>query len=333
MRRRRIWSETVPYPTVTSPRTLALLKRYDLGVLLAVRPDTVDGLAAALERLAGEGVPTSVWPMLDDADGRWANAKNHTTFARFARRVADAADATRGAWASEIVVDLEPAIDDVRAALGSVRAAGRLLESVADGTRLAGARDAFATLAREMLDRGVTTTAVAVPMVLLDRDASARWQGLLGTPLDGPSWSNVNVMLYTSILEGWSRGLFDRRGATTVLAAACRATAERFGPRGSVSLGAVGVGAFGDEPTYRSPPELARDVGIARAAGVDDLTLFDLGGVLSRGPSEAWLDAFVETGPDPLPPPESLRGRAAMSFASLTGASLEWIAPLLRRKG
>ena len=329
MRRRRIWSETVPYATLTGARAIGLLRRYDLGVQVAVRPGTLADLPATLARLSGEGIPTAVWPMLDDTDGRWANAKNHATFAELARAVAKA---SAGTGVTEMVVDLEPAIEDVRAALASVRAAGRLLESVADGSRLATARVAFAALSQEMVEHGLATTAVAVPMVLLDRAESTRWQGLLGTPLDGPAWSGVNVMLYTSILEGWSRGLFDRRGAMSVLATACRATADRFGARGSISLGAVGVGAFGDEPTYRSPAELARDVGIARAAGVDDLTLFDLGGVLSRGPPEAWLDAFVETAPDPGALPESLRGRAALSLATLTGASLEWIAPLLRRK-
>ncbi len=337
MRRRRIWSETVPYATLTSARTIALLTRYRLGVKVAVRPDTQVGLEDALARLVGEGIDVAVWPMLADTDGRWANAKNHGAFAAFARDVARRAAAVArgasGAGVRELVVDLEPAIEDVRLALGSVRAAGRLLESVADGSRLAAARGAFTALEREMSDHGMDTLAVAVPMVLLDRPASTRWQGLLGTPVDGPAWSGVNVMLYTSILEGWSRGLFDRRGAMTVLGAACRATAERFGARGSVSLGAVGTGAFGDEPTYRAPSELARDVAIARAAGVDDLTLFDLGGVLARGPHEAWLDAFVETEPDPAAAPESLRGRAALSLAGLTGASLGWIAPLLRRRG
>ena len=329
MPRRRIWCETLPYAVLREARTLALLRAYELGVLVAVRPNTIGELAETLDALAGAGIGVGLWPMLDDADGRWANARNHARFADFAREVARA---TEGHAAREIVVDLEPAIDDVRAALGSVRAAGRLLESVADGSRLAAAREGYTSLVRDLDARGVQVTAVAVPMVLLDRAEAARWQGLLGTPLDGPAWSGVNVMLYTSILEGWSRGLLDRAGAISVLAASCRATAARFGDRGGVSLGAVGTGAFGDEPLYRSPDELAKDVAVARAAGGDDLTLFDLGGVLARGP-EGWLDAFVRTPADPAAAIETLRGRAALTLASLTGASIGAIAPLLRRKG
>jgi hypothetical protein len=55
----------------------------------------------------------------------------------------------------------------------------------------------------------------------------------------------------------------------------------------------VGTGAFGDEPSYRSVDELRRDVAIATAAGITDLSLFDLGGILRRGPAAAWLEALA----------------------------------------
>ncbi len=104
-------------------------------------------------------------------------------------------------------------------------------------------------------------------------------------------------MLYTSILEGWSRGALRRADARALLGVACREAASRLGERAGASIGAVGPGAFGNEPTYRGVAELADDVAVARAAGVDDLALFDLGGVILRGPPEPWLDAFVATGP------------------------------------
>ena len=132
-------------------------------------------------------------------------------------------------------------------------------------------------------------------------------------------------MLYTSIVEGWSRGVLARRDARAVLAWACRASAARFGPRAGASLGAVGTGAFGDEPVYRTPAELADDVAIARRRRAsDDLgLLFELGGVLRRPPAEAWLEAFTETAPA-TDLPEPLSGRAWGTVAALraTGAGL-----------
>jgi hypothetical protein len=77
-----------------------------------------------------------------------------------------------------------------------------------------------------------------------------------------------------------------------MLGLCARRARTRWGARAGLSLGAVGTGAFGDEPVLRSPAELARDVAIARAAGIQELSLFELGGVLRRAPAEPWLEAF-----------------------------------------
>src|SRR5262249_46470035 len=97
---------------------------------------------------------------------------------------------------------------------------------------------------------------------------------------------------YTSLLEGWSRGLVDRRRAEALLGACARLARRRFGDRAGLSLGAVGAGAFGNEPAYRTVDELARDVAIARRAGIEELSLFELGGIVRRAPIEPWLDAL-----------------------------------------
>ena len=79
--------------------------------------------------------------------------------------------------------------------------------------------------------------------------------------------------------------------------------------RASISLGSVGVGALGDEQPYRSVAELAHDVSLARACGVDDLALFDLGGVLQKARPQDWLDAFVQTPAAEGPRPTARRTR------------------------
>jgi hypothetical protein len=48
-----------------------------------------------------------------------------------------------------------------------------------------------------------------------------------------------------------------------------------------------------DEPTYRSQSELSDDCAIAKARGIEDLAVFDLGGMLRRGPVDTWLDSIV----------------------------------------
>ena len=71
------------------------------------------------------------------------------------------------------------------------------------------------------------------------------------------------------------------------------ACARRWGARAAISLGVVGAGALGDESAYRNADELAEDVALAEAAGIDEIALFALDGIVARPPREAWLDALL----------------------------------------
>jgi hypothetical protein len=289
---------------VSEPGVLALLRRHQIDLLLAVRPHEVGALPRVVAACRDHGVGVAAWPMLDDADGRWASVRNVEAFSSFVRRMIDAVPMT------EVAIDLEPPIDDVRAMLAGPRGAGRALRKSPSRESFARAREQYGALVDELHARDVRVTAAALPVVLLDpHGRRARWQRLAGTPVEGPAFDHVSVMLYTTMIEGWSRGLLERAHARAVLAGACLAVARRFGDAGGVSLGAVGVGALGDEPIYRDVSELADDVAIAQRAGCHDLTLFDLGGVLSRAPVDAWLDAFVHTPAAASLPPESRRAR------------------------
>lgn len=304
----RIYSETLPYQELTRPRTVALLARYALEVVVAVRPWQTGELPAVARVLRDAGVAVSVWPMLGDEEGRWANAQNAASFARFGRAVVDAMQAER-ILPREVLFDLEPAFDEARLLLPGVSRDARGFLGLASHAARARAPEraaAEAVLARwmeELHARGVATSMAVWPLVALDPPGARGWQTVLGTPVDGLPAGRISVMVYTSILEGWSRGTVRRRDAEALLAAASRRVVRRWGGRASISLGCVGTGAFEDEPVYRAPAELAEDVALARTAGCDDLSLFDLGGVLAREPAEAWLEAFTSrrdtTGPEP----------------------------------
>lgn len=304
--KRRVYCETLPFEDVVRPRTLALLRRYRLEIVLAVRPWQVLELPSVAHKLKTAGVPLSVWPMLADAEGRWANAVNASAFVRLLRETARplaSADATPG----EVLFDLEPSFTHARALAVSGGPAGEsvlgrarvLLRPRAAPLGLARARAMDAAskeLGRaiaDLHDRGIGTAAAIWPLVALDGPGERGWQSLLGTPVDALATGRTSVMIYTSILEGWSRGALRRRDATALLGAASARVVRRWGERAGVSLGCVGTGALVNEPVYREPAELAEDVALARAAGVSDLSLFDLGGVLRREPAEGWLEAFV----------------------------------------
>ena len=152
-------------------------------------------------------------------------------------------------------------------------------------------------LDRTLCARGVHTIAAVNPVLLGDRPGEPAWQWLLGTPIDNLPFDALSFMAYTSLLEGYSRRTIDRRVAISLLAQTAQSAQAQWGAQANLSLGTVGGGALGDERPYRSVDELIQDVAVSRACGVDDLSLFDLSGVLEQAHPEAWLDAFVHTPP------------------------------------
>jgi hypothetical protein len=283
VRLRRIYSEMLPYRDLVRPRTLELLARHDLELVLAVRPWDVDGLAEVVRAVHGAGISLSLWPMLADDRGRWASVHNAHEFSALALAMCNRLDGA-DVRPREVMFDLEPPFGEARSIFGLASKSMR-------GSKT-GARE-LARAAAELHAREIATSVAVWPLVALDAPGETGWQGLLGTPVDVLGSGHVSVMMYTTILEGWSGGTLRRRDATALLAKAATRAVDRWGTKAGISVGCVGTGAFSDEPIYRAPSELAEDVAIASAAGCERLTLFDLAGVLAREPAEAWLDAFV----------------------------------------
>jgi len=322
METRRVYSETLPHADLVRPRTLQLLSRYGLEVVLAVRPWDERGLPDVARALRDAGVPLSIWPMLSDEQGRWASVHNAAAFSRLTLSVCDALESA-GTRPRDVLFDLEPPFaqaSSLAAAFATRSRDGERISRLASSLTRApaplfeAASKTFAGAVGEIHGRGITTSMAVWPLVALDPPGARAWQSLLGTPVDALGTGHVSVMMYTSILEGWSRGTLRRHDTTALLAAATARTMRRWGGKAGISLGCVGTGALEDEPVYRDPTELAEDAAVARAAGCTQLTLFDLGGVLAREPAEAWLEAFVSAGEVTLGR-TSTRVRAARTLA------------------
>ncbi len=311
---RRIWSEFVPYETLCSPEVLRVLKPRKLQILVAVTPARLAGLPQLVATYRDAGIELGLWPMVDDEDGRWGSTFNAQLYSDFVLRVADMAQG-----GSTIAIDLEPPIALTRALLSgnplSVRRLARI-ENRETGLVI------LQELMRTLRARGHSTIGAVHPILLADEHGQNAWQWLLGTPIDRMDFDAVSPMAYTSLIEGYSRGILARRAATSLLVQTASAARARWQERASISLGSVGIGALGDERPYRNVAELAHDVALARACGVDDLALFDLGGALQKHQPEAWLDAFVETPAFSGPTPRARRTRLLEVGMKRAGATI-----------
>jgi hypothetical protein len=319
-RRRRVWSEDLPFDELGRSTVIGLLAERSIGLIVAVQPDARRGVRTLLRSCAHHGVEVAVWPLLDDGEGRWPSDANTGAFRGHLLRLLDEL-ATSEDRPIEVVFDLEPPIAAARRALALRLWDGRVDLRPANIERAAAQ---FHELVTEVVSRGLEATAVVPPMLVLDPpNAAGGWQRMLGTPVADLPFARVTVMAYTSLFEGYSRGALARRDARALLARLCREAVRRWGSRASAALGVVGGGALGDELPYRVPAELADDVAIARSTGLEDLSLYGLTGVLSRRPADRWLDAFVRTDPAPVLPAPTLRSRATWAAGWTAGRAFE----------
>lgn len=318
--RRRIFSELLPHDDLLDPRLLDALAARGIELLVAVFEGNTRRVPELVVTCRSRGIRVGVWPMLADADGRWASEVNAVRFASFVDALLAELDA-RVALPDVLVLDLEPPIREVRALLA--RGRGAPIESARVAARwLARRPDADATRALQDATlraraRGLEIFATVVPP--LGARFAEPFAPALATPIDALEVDRVAPMLYTSLFEGYSRGALRRPDARALLAALARATARHVGPRAAVCLGAIGRGALGDERPYRSVAELADDVALARAAGIEDLALFDLAGAVATPPVDPWLDALARTEPARVRAAPTVRTRALL--ATLRGAA------------
>jgi hypothetical protein len=289
--RRRVWCEMLPFAEL-SPALLEKLAARQIDLLLAVRPWHLPDIAAVAARVRAARVYLGLWPMLGDEHGRWASVRSMVGFIALADSVIE-----RVPDLDELVVDLEPPHEvlaqwkALRPAFPTARGYAEARDALAAaierwkfGSRVFGSRT------RERAAPLRVTTAV---LPLLPLEVRGEWmQRALGTPATALPVDSHNTMAYTSLYEGWSRGLVGRRRAELLLSVTAKLSRRRFGESAAISLGCVGPGAFGDEPGYRGIDELARDVAIARRAGISEIALFDLAGVVRRGDVDEWLDAL-----------------------------------------
>lgn len=317
-RRRRIYSELLPLDELGTDATLDALRTHELELVAAIWPHTVDETLAIARRAQARGIAVTLWPMLADGDGRWANIHNVEAFDRFVRALVEMG----GDVVRELLIDLEPPIARMRSFLdGNFD----LLDKQRSHRRFLDGKRGLRRLMTWLGKRDIKTTAAVIPLVVYDRPGKTGWQWLLGTPVDGLPFDSIHIMAYTTLFEGYTRGLLGRKDALALLDELSVAAAARFGARAGISIGCTGPGALGDEASYRELAELHVDLERVAASGVDDIALFDLRGVLRRADAPAWLAALAAPAPHvSRAPTPRLPSRRARLLAWLFAQRFAW---------
>lgn len=127
------------------------------------------------------------------------------------------------------------------------------------------------------------------------------------------------------MIVGMTGGLVSERDASWLVFKICLGLRSAMRDKAGVSLGATGTGVFEDEQVFEKPERLTRGLEAALAAGVKDISIYNLEGILSRSNPRRWFEAV--RGACPTVPPKSkkvdLALAAAVSACRLLGRPAE----------
>jgi len=299
----RVWSERLTFKELAADAVLELLRRHDvtLGVQVtpALRGRAGDDLLALIRQAAAAGVPLALWLLLDDAAGPWAGERNAAAFGAFVGELLDwtTAESVPVPW---ITVDLQlprqQAERYVQASgLGWVLQILRLIRSNLNRKRFMAASASFQSLQTDVTAYGARTMARVLDQVATDLAMGGiAWQDFLETPVTTVTWDRVAVTYYGSLVSCGHGGGISPAEARGLLYQVCQAVHAHYGDRASVSLGLCG-----GEPglAYATPAELQPDVAAALAAGVQDIALADLAGIVQSAQPGAWFETVQTCAP------------------------------------
>lgn len=317
----RFWAENIKPDDVLN-RGLPYLQSYRAGVAIALREEDLnEECAIALRGLEEARVSVSFWPLLSLEIGYFPCERNFLDYISFVEKVLAWAQ-NAGVSPDVIAVDLELPFSQVVEILkaGKLKIVPKtfgILRENLSSSRFKQAHSAFAELQGFVRSRGIRVLTAVLPWVLLELDGSFDLiQDMMETPVFGIDWDIISPMFYVSMISGMSGGFVNERDANWLTYKACCELADRFSEKAGVSLGVTGTGILGNEPSFDTPERLVIGIEAALAAGITDISIYNLEGILEREDPEHWFDLIRSA--KPRIPPESRKISAALQIGRKT---------------
>lgn len=294
----RFWEETLP-PGDVVKKGLPLLEQYGAGVAVVLYPVSLTRKNAnAMRKLKDAGVELTFWPLMEKELGYFPGEQNTSPYAAMVRHLLEWA-ASNEVTPDVLAVDLEMPISQMTSVLGApnrlamVRRALASVRQNLDRERYYRAKACLDELNKDIQDMGIRTLTAVLPWVALEMEGDGElMQDMSETPASGIGWDLVSPMLYASMLTGMTGNAITPRDANWLIYDSCRHLREKYGGRAAVSIGLTGRGVLEDEPVFDEPRDLVAGLEAALAAGVRDVSVYSLEGVLSRPDPRAWMEAL-----------------------------------------
>lgn len=233
-----------------------------------------------------------IWPLLERDQGPWANEYNFKPFGKLIRKTIE--------WLHKeqiqpeyIVINMENGIaqmDSIKNFLNNKNYSSmvKLLLNNIDREHFIKGVEGYKKIVEEIHKKGFRAMITTYPFMVDDfQDNDPDIQDLTNVPISGIDW---DAFTFTPYRTAYSSDL----GVTFtpyMVYEFGKAAKGLFREKARLSVGIIGKGEHG--PGYISPEDLGKDIAAAKAAGIDEVDLFHLNGMIQEGNVTDWINADV----------------------------------------
>lgn len=299
----RVWAEYISPLEVCKNEIVGLLKEYNVNLCISFPYNSFSKEFSDFLRLYNkEKIEVTLWPLLEDKLGYWPSEKNVDEFIQYINELLKWSQQEKVKF-QNIAVDLELPYTQVQK-INNSQGLKKLI-SIFDIYRenknkkiFAQASEKYKQLLNILHSNNIKTiTAVCAEIAEDIVLGEEKLQDILETPITTVEWDLLSFMMYNSMLIGYSKGIISKKDAAWLLYSRCKDLRMNLGDRAALSVGVTYKGKLGNEPYYKSPDEMKLDISAAKAAGINDIAIYNLEGILKyKNPSE-WFKMILSTKP------------------------------------
>jgi hypothetical protein len=291
-----VTSEWLTYAQLMEPKVVGLLKKHRFGLCLCIRAEKLDEELDRLCRIYHRaGIPLIFWPLLPMKEGLYLNKYSVTEYYNYLDVIFDWIESRRQRVAG-LLVDVEPDYQkpDPKSAfplIDNIWHSLRDLDEAAFNASIAG----FKKIIAKIRKHDCQAIGAAMPFVCEDRPRQGQaWQDYWGGPVASVEWDSIVFMLFGS----WFVQMGMNWPTAHYLIYEYAQTIKKFWRHKAVAaLGVTTAGTGGETALYRSPVQITGAVAAVRAAGVHNIGVYDLKGILESADPGAWFAAVRNTPP------------------------------------
>jgi len=314
---RIVTAEYTDYRRLAEPDLVNLFKKYNIFICLCVREDQLnedlDHLYTVYEKA---GLHILFWPLLPRKYGLYLNQYTTDVYLEYLDVIFGWAKKT-GHKIEAIVVDVEPSSKDVIKKLKKEKGRVPFEQTIKE----------FNQIIDKIHQNDCLAIGVGFPFVIDDRLRGKHgWEKVFGGPVASVDWDYFAVMMYTTWFVEWFKISWDT--AHWMAYDYSVDLARLWGDKAAVAVGVTSPGEGQEKVVYDTPERLASAISAVRKAGIENLGVYDLKGILASGDPEAWFKVIKEA---PAQLPEKGRKKAKILRKIISRSS--WLFRLIVELG